>query len=95
MNFAKQINILSGIILIFILSIPGGSAQENQQKKYWNQNTQLVPWRLPLLVKSEKYRQIDLDHDGDPDLIYTTINDSIPAIWIDDDDDMKWGRFRG
>ena len=31
----------------------------------------------------------DLDNDGDPDLIYSTIFDSISIIWIDDDDDMK------
>jgi len=31
----------------------------------------------------------DLDNDGDPDLIYSTIFDSIPIIWVDDDDDMK------
>lgn len=34
-------------------------------------------------------RTVDLDNDGDPDLIYSTIFDSIPIIWVDDDDDMK------
>jgi hypothetical protein len=40
-------------------------------------------------------RHIDIDHDGDPDLIMTSIFDSIPAIWIDDDDDMKWTDLEG
>jgi hypothetical protein len=38
---------------------------------------------------SSIFRHIDLDKDGDPDLLYSTIFDSIPIIWIDDDDDMK------
>ena len=37
---------------------------------------------------STSIRHIDLDKDGDPDLIQATINDSINLIWIDDDDDM-------
>lgn len=37
---------------------------------------------------SSEIKQIDLDHDGDPDLIQTMLFDSIPAYWIDDDDDM-------
>jgi hypothetical protein len=32
---------------------------------------------------------LDLDNDGDPDVLRTFINDSIPIQWIDDDDDMK------
>lgn len=38
---------------------------------------------------------IDLDHDGDPDLLCTYINDSIPCQWIDDDEDMKNGDLQG
>ncbi len=38
---------------------------------------------------------LDLDHDGDPDVLRTFINDSIPVQWIDDDDDMKPGDLEG
>ena len=31
----------------------------------------------------------DLDLDGDPDLLQYITKDSIPVMWIDDDDDMK------
>jgi len=31
-----------------------------------------------------------LDKDDDPDLLYYFINNNIPIVWIDDDDDMKW-----
>jgi len=40
-------------------------------------------------------RHVDLDKDGDPDLLYTFINDSIPALWIDDDDDMTVSALKG
>lgn len=38
---------------------------------------------------SPSLKHIDLDNDGDPDLIQTSIFDTIPLYWIDDDDDMK------
>ncbi len=37
----------------------------------------------------------DLDNDGDPDLLFSTVFDSIPIIWIDDDDDMKTSDWEG
>ncbi len=39
---------------------------------------------------SDTLKYIDLDNDGDPDLIQSSILDSIPIYWIDDDDDMKF-----
>ena len=66
----------------------------SQKNGYWNYNTQLTPWRVPFPMNNH-YRQVDLDNDGDPDLIYSFINDSIPVIWIDDDDDMKASDFEG
>ena len=44
---------------------------------------------------SAKLKYIDLDKDGDPDLIQTTLFDSIPLYWVDDDDDMKAGDWEG
>lgn len=60
---------------------------------YWNRNTQLLPWRMTPSVTQVK--AIDLDGDGDPDILRATVNDSIPVIWIDDDDDMKRGAREG
>lgn len=56
--------------------------------RYWNRNTQLLPWRMTPSVSKLEY--IDLDKNGDPDLLKAFVNDSIPVIWIDDDDDMMW-----
>jgi hypothetical protein len=38
---------------------------------------------------------VDLDKDGDPDILRALINDSIPIAWLDDDDDMKPGAREG
>ncbi len=60
---------------------------------FFNSNAQLNP-RSSLIRSfkpdfSEQLKYIDLDNDGDPDLIQTMLFDSIPMYWIDDDDDMK------
>lgn len=81
------------IFSVVFISLP--FASQGQNNRYWNNNTQLIPWRMPIPCQPDDYRQEDLDGDGDPDLIYTTIDDSIPVIWIDDDDDMKWNDFEG
>jgi len=65
------------------------------QSKYWNEKTQLVPWRLPLVADKSTVSYVDLDGDGDPDVLKTTIMDGIPIMWIDDDDDMKYGDLEG
>lgn len=44
---------------------------------------------------SSSLKYIDLDKDGDPDLIQASLFDSIPLYWIDDDDDMKTVDFEG
>lgn len=47
----------------------------------------------PAWLKDVTY--IDLDNDGDPDVLRGTLNDGLPAQWIDDDDDMKEGDLSG
>jgi hypothetical protein len=64
---------------------PANSPENN----YWNAETPLVSYRLPPPPIDYKPVLIDLDKDGDPDIIYSlTIHDT-PILWIDDDDDMK------
>ncbi|MDF7798189.1 hypothetical protein P4C99_01845 [Pontiellaceae bacterium B1224] len=38
---------------------------------------------------------IDLDEDGDPDVLRGTFRNGLPAQWIDDDDDMRAGDLAG
>ncbi len=83
------------IILSFILSFAFYFFSEGQQANYWNEKTQLVPWRLPITTSTQNIEYIDLDKDGDPDVLKTTILNGIPIMWIDDDDDMKLGDLEG
>lgn len=79
------------LIILFLI----GCCTSMWGQQYWNSNTKLTPFRLPLVVDKSKVKQIDLDNDGDPDVLTTTILDDIPIMWIDDDDDMQWGDTEG
>lgn len=78
------------LLILFLISFAGSAYS---QSRYWNTNTQLVPWRFPIVPASLTYE--DLDNDGDPDVLKGYILDSIPFLWIDDDDDMKKGDREG
>lgn len=72
-----------------------GDILAQKQSVFWNYQTKLQPWRLPLPDNLNKIGRMDLDKDGDPDVIKYTILDSIPVMWVDDDDDMKWTDIEG
>lgn len=80
----KLIN--SAIFLVIIFYSSSLFSQKNNIS-YWNDNTQLLPWRMIPTISKITY--LDLDKDGDPDILKAMLNDSIPILWIDDDDDMK------
>jgi hypothetical protein len=55
----------------------------------WNPNSRLNSYKLFAIMPGTKPEFIDLDNDGDPDVMrYTTAN-GFHVQWIDDDDDMK------
>ncbi len=78
--------------VLFVLLIPIFS---NAQVKYWNEKTQLTPWRLPITTNIKNIEYIDLDGNGKPDVLKTSILDGIPIMWIDDDHTMKYGDLEG
>lgn len=55
----------------------------------------IKPFRFHLPTDKQSVHFSDIDSDGDPDLLQYTLNDSIPVIWIDDDDDMQWDDLSG
>ncbi len=61
----------------------------------WNARTKLNIYRPLQPMPGTKPEFIDLDNDGDPDVMrYTTAN-GFPVQWIDDDDDMKTTDIEG
>jgi hypothetical protein len=90
-NIQRAFLMKKKIAIILLLTCLISSVTYGQD--YWNTRTQLLPWRFPIPA-GQQVKHVDLDNDGDPDLIYTFIN-SIPVVWIDDDDDMKWTDFEG
>ncbi len=55
----------------------------------------LNPYRLVTNVNSQRNKYVDLDNDGDPDILESFTWNNIPIRWIDDDDDMKMGDLQG
>lgn len=80
------------VILLLAISCTV-AAQEVDSVAYWNMHTHLVPWRIPMTNASVRY--MDLDGDKDPDVLITTIFGDIPAMWIDDNDNMQYGDTEG
>lgn len=81
--------------IIICTLVYGENLKAQNQNGYWNHKTALLPRRLPLPNDLKSIERIDLDKDGDPDVIKYTILDSIPVMWVDDDDDMKWTDIEG
>ncbi len=92
------LKIFFAVLLLGLASCQSQSSQPKKQESqsmpastkptYRNgqQNKVMTPFRLPLAESKIKY--IDLDKDGDPDVMEYTIKNGIPVRWIDDDDDM-------
>ncbi|MFO7933463.1 MAG: hypothetical protein R6U78_05205 [Bacteroidales bacterium] len=59
------------------------------------QQTLLTPFRLSMPCGNTCIEYIDLDKDGDPDVLRSFISNDIAVQWIDDDDDMREGDLEG
>ncbi len=80
-------------LMLIVLLLIGFQASSQQKHTYWNSNTQLIPWRLNPEISEVTY--LDLDKDGDPDILKAKLNNTVQMIWVDDDDDMKSGDQTG
>jgi hypothetical protein len=84
------------ILICFLLFLSESYLLEAQLKNsFWNQQTTLQPRRLPLPDDLQKIVRIDLDKDGDPDIIKYNIQKGIPVMWVDDNDNMQWSNIEG
>ena len=55
----------------------------------------LTPFRISLPAPDKDIEYLDLDGDGDPDVLRSYTMHNIPVQWIDDDDDMQEGDLEG
>lgn len=93
MFFNSNRSIIIPLLTALIFSTVNICAQD--KSTYWNDQTMLTPRRLPLPDNLSYIKRIDLDQDGDPDVLRYTILNGIPVMWIDDNDNMTWADIEG
>ncbi|HEA21716.1 MAG TPA: hypothetical protein ENH87_12455 [Pricia antarctica] len=83
----------SFFILIFSSTI---YCQDTTHVDHSNKSYYLLnPYRLVPNINSQNNKYVDLDNDGDPDVLDSFSENNIPILWIDDDDDMREGDLQG
>ena len=87
------------LILAFVLLGNSCFGQGREKGQTLFRNPQLdeliTPFRIPLPSGMEDIHMEDLDKDGDPDVLHSTIHGGRKVLWIDDDDDMRWDAVEG
>ena len=73
------------------LSMNSMKAQESEGESL----SLLTPFRISLPASAAGIEYLDLDGDGDPDVLRTSTLHQLPVQWIDDDDDMQEGDLEG
>lgn len=95
-NMTDKQNLKKIILFLLIISFAEGSfGQSRNDSLYWNTSTSLTPFRISPAPIGFKPEYIDIDGDGDPDILKTVSKDNIPVMWIDDEDNMKYGDIDG
>jgi len=82
-----------GIVLVYLIHISTILFGQGHDESY--KELKITPYRFALPPIGAKIIYEDLDNDGDPDILKTVTNGDVPVLWIDDDDDMKYGDVEG
>ncbi len=80
---------ITTLLLFISLQLSVVAQSSAQTASSWNAKTQLNSYRILQPLSGTKPEFIDLDNDGDPDLMKYTTSNGFLVQWIDDDDDMK------
>jgi hypothetical protein len=92
---SKLLATLSILIVFFGTLWAKQKESSTPDDSYWNSNIPLISYRLPPPPVGYEPTYIDLDKDGDPDIIRSITIHNTPILWIDDDDDLKEGELEG
>jgi len=79
------------LIALCLLSVYSIHAQELETESV----SLLTPFRISLPPPDAQIEYLDLDGDGDPDVLRSSTLHNLPVQWIDDDDDMQVGDLEG
>jgi hypothetical protein len=93
MKIMSKIRIQLIMLIVINFEFTTSCYSQNIQT-YWNKNIPLISLRIPP-DSAGRIKYIDLDNDGDPDVLRTFSRNNTPVQWIDDDDDMKYGDIEG
>ena len=88
----RYLPIINLIFIVLILLFQGCTSEQTNKKTIDNS---IYSFRANLPISQKDIEYIDIDKDGDPDILKYTINDTVPIQWIDDDDDMTWTDLTG
>lgn len=93
-----KIERLVGLIGLLLGTVHFSHAQQTQNvernQQHWNSSGLFNTYHLTISPDAP-VEYLDLDGDGDPDVLRTKTWNHIPIQWIDDDDDMKEGDLEG
>jgi len=81
--------------ILFILYFLPVVLWAQQDSAYWNYRSLLIPWRPAPASDTGKIKYRDLNGDGKPDVLLTTLPDGTPVMWIDDAGTMQYGDLEG
>ena len=77
----KIITVLGLLISVYVQAQEGKPTFRNGQL-----DVVMTPFKMPMPDPSSVV-YIDLDKDGDPDVLKATLPNGIHVLWVDDDDD--------
>ncbi len=75
------------LLILFTVTLVLIKAQDVSSIRNFQVDRGITIFKLNTIPDNNKY--IDIDKDGDPDLLYAVLSDGRLCLWIDDDDDMR------
>jgi len=81
------------LLILFTVTLVRIKAQDVSSIRNFQIDRGITIFKLNTIPDNNKY--IDIDKDGDTDLLYAVLSDGRLCLWIDDDDDMRQNDMQG